>query len=63
MKVHELRTLGAGELSQKLKETQEEITRLRFQHAVVALPDPIQLRRLRREIARIKTVITEKSVV
>lgn len=61
MKVQELRTLGAGELTQMLKETQEELTRLRFQHAVVSLPDPLQLRRLRREIARIKSVIAEKS--
>ncbi len=56
----ELRELQDVELRQKLVQLQEENFRLRFRSASEAIENPTQLRYLRREIARVKTVVLER---
>ncbi len=60
MKVKEIRDLGINELNQKNSEIREELFRLKVRHASGQLDSPAMLRRLRRDIARINTVLKEK---
>lgn len=59
MKAKEIRDYSAEELQQKLQETEQELMKLRLQHSSGQLEKPDQLRRLRRDIARIRTVMNE----
>ncbi|MFD1859632.1 50S ribosomal protein L29 [Aeromicrobium camelliae] len=58
----ELRGLSADDLSAKLKEAKEELFNLRFQNATGQLDNTARLRTVRREIARIYTVIREREL-
>ena len=60
MKPRELRDLSVDELAGKEKEFREEEFRLRFKHATGQLDKTARLRKLRRDIARVKTIIREK---
>ncbi|MHB8771924.1 MAG: 50S ribosomal protein L29 [Syntrophales bacterium] len=62
MKIKEVRDLSSDELQQKNRELVEELFRLRLRHAAGQLDSPAVLGRLRRDIARIKTVLVEKEV-
>ena len=65
MKVTELKKLSAEELENKLKELKElksELFTLRFQHAINQLENPHKLVDVKRDIARVMTVISEKNV-
>lgn len=62
-KAKALREMSAEQLDFQLKETQQELFRLRFQAATEKLDAPSNLRKLRRDIARIKTVLREREVV
>ncbi len=62
MKALELRELDASELSEKLDEAKEELFNLRFQIATNQLDNTGRLREVRREIARISTVIREQEI-
>ena len=61
MKVSELRDLSIDELESKLAETRHELFNLRFQSATGALENPARIRLAKREIARVLTVLNEKS--
>ena len=61
MKISELREMQAAELSQKAGELRREWLHLRIQHTNQQLKNPLKLRELRREIARILTIIREKT--
>jgi large subunit ribosomal protein L29 len=63
MKIKEIRDLGINELNQKNTEIMEELFRLKIRHASGQLDSPASLGRLRRDIARIKTVLKEKEAV
>jgi large subunit ribosomal protein L29 len=63
MKIKEIRDLGINELNQKNSEIHEELFRLKIRHASGQLESPASLGRLRRDIARIKTVLKEKEAV
>ena len=56
-----LRELKSEDLAQQLVVLTEERFRLGFRRATEALPNPIELRRIRREIARIKTILRERA--
>jgi large subunit ribosomal protein L29 len=58
----ELRELSSEEIEQALAETGEELFNLRFQHATGQLENYRRLRQLRREVARIKTVLREREL-
>ena len=60
MKVHEIRELNVDELKGKVKDLQDQVFRLRIQKAMGQLDAPHKVRALRRELARVKTVLTEK---
>ena len=61
MKANELRDLNVAELQEKLLSQKKELFNLRFQLATGQLENPIQIRNVRRDIARINTIITEKT--
>ena len=60
VKPSEIRSKSVPELAGQLGEAKEQLFRLRFQHATHQLDDPSQLRWVRRDIARIQTIISEK---
>jgi large subunit ribosomal protein L29 len=57
----ELRELKTDELSQKLAVLTEEKFRLEFRRATESLTNPLQLRSIRRDIARIQTILKERA--
>lgn len=61
-KASELREMSSDQLTHELRETQTELFRLRFQAATERLDAPANLKKLRRKIARIKTLQTERTV-
>jgi large subunit ribosomal protein L29 len=60
MKIKEIRDLSVDELNQKTTEATEEMFRLRLRHSTGQLESPAALNRVRRKIARMKTVRREK---
>jgi|DewCreStandDraft_4_1066084.scaffolds.fasta_scaffold01499_44 large subunit ribosomal protein L29 len=62
MKPSELRGMSDQELRAKENETAQELFRLRFRHASGQLDNTARLRQLRRELARIKTLLKEREV-
>ena len=58
MKTNELRNMSAAELTTKLKELKEELFNLRFQHAINQLENPMRIQTVKRDIARINTVLS-----
>ena len=60
MNVKELRELSIEELQQKRADFREDLFRLRMRKAVAQLESPIRLRQLRRDIARIETILRER---
>ncbi len=61
MRAREIRELSGEELDQKLAELIEERFRLRFRSATEQIDNPLQFRTLRRDIARLKTVLRERA--
>ena len=59
MKAVELRNLSVTELNEKLAELKAELFNLRFQHTINQLDNPMRIKVVKKEIARIQTVITE----
>ncbi len=62
MKVEELRKLSTEELNNKIKENKEELFNLRFQQATGNLEKPVRLRELRKQVAKMKTIIREREL-
>ena len=59
-KTSKLRDLKSGEIETKLTDSREELMKLRFQAVTGQLTDTSRLRILRREIARMETILREK---
>ena len=59
--VEELKNKSAAELAQELVAAKKELFNLRFQNATNQLDNTARIKEVRRNIARIQTVITEKS--
>jgi large subunit ribosomal protein L29 len=57
----DLRKLSAEELNAKLKELKEELFNLRFQHAINQLDNPQRMVEVKRNIARVMTILSEKN--
>ncbi len=62
MKVDELRVLEADELGGRLRAARRELYELRFKHAVGQLENSSQISKVRHDIARIMTVISEREL-
>ena len=61
MKVNEIRELTAEQLSAKLKELKTELFNLRFQHAINQLDNPHKIADVKKDIARVMTILHEKN--
>ncbi len=62
MKAVEIKDLPIDELRKRLRDEEENLANLRFQLATSQLESPIKVRTVRRDIARIKTIIRQKEV-
>ena len=62
MKAAEIRELSVDELELKVKELKEELFQLRFQHAINQLDNPMRLKAVKKDIARIKTILRQREL-
>jgi len=62
LKVSEIKELGHEEIEKKLEETKEELFNLRFQNATGQLDNYKRIRELKRDVARIKTILREQEI-
>lgn len=60
MKAKDLRALSPDELRTKIKDLREELFRIKFQHSIRQLENTARFPVLKRDIARIETVLREK---
>ena len=61
MKATELRAMSAEDLATKLADLKQELFNLRFQHAINQLENPHKITDVKRDIARVMTVLQEKN--
>lgn len=62
MKANVLRDMSDTELKQKLADSKSELFNLRFQLATGQLENPLRIRNVRKDIARVKTIIREREL-
>jgi large subunit ribosomal protein L29 len=61
IKATQIREMSASDITARIKELEEEQFRLEFRGATEVLSDPLRLRVIRRDIARLKTVLREQA--
>lgn len=59
MKMQDIQELTKEEIELRLADTYEELYNLRFQHAMHQLDNPLRLRAVKKDIARLKTILRE----
>ena len=62
MKANEIRSMSVEELQTKLADLKKDLFMLRMQHATNHLDNPVKISAVRRDIARVKTVLREKQL-
>ena len=62
MKASEIRSMSAAELESKLVELKKDLFQLRLQHATNQLENPVRISEVKRDIARVKTIIREQQL-
>ncbi len=62
MKIQDIRDLSTQELEDKIKDLKEELFNLRFQNATNQLDNPGRIASVKKDIARVKTVLKEKEL-
>ena len=62
MKANEVRKMSAAELENKLVELKKDLFNLRLQHATNQLESPVRIAEVKKDIARVKTVIREQQL-
>ena len=62
MELKKMREMTEVELNTELNKMKKELFNLRFQHVTGQLENPVQMRELKRNIARVKTIIREKEL-
>ena len=62
MKAKEIRNLSVEDLNKKLGELKKDLFMLRMQHATNQLDNPLQIASTKKDIARAKTIIREKTI-
>ena len=62
MKAKELREMTDVELNKQLKDLKAELFNLRFQHAIKQLDNPVRIDAVKKDIARVMTIMAEKNV-
>jgi large subunit ribosomal protein L29 len=60
MRAEEIREMANDDIATRIRELEEEQFRLNFRSATEPLEDPLRLRVIRRDIARLKTVLREQ---
>ena len=59
MNAQEIRELSVVELNEKLADLKDELYKLRFQHAINQLENPMRITAVKKDIARVQTVLRE----
>lgn len=59
MNVKEIRELSVAELNEKLADLKDELYKLRFQHAINQLDNPMRITAVKKDIARVQTILRE----
>ena len=62
MKATEVRKMSAAELDSKLVELKKDLFQLRLQHATNQLDNPVRIAEVKKDIARVKTIIREQQL-
>ena len=62
MKANEVRKMNPSELEEKLKDLKKDLFTLRMQHATNQLDNPVKISQVKKDIARVKTIIREKQL-
>ena len=62
MKANEVRKMSAAELEAKLKDLKKDLFTLRMQHATNQLDNPVKISLVKKDIARVQTIIREKEL-
>ena len=62
MKATEIRKMSAAELEAKLGDLKKDLFQLRLQHATNQLDNPIRIAQVKKDIARVKTLIREQQL-
>ena len=62
MKANEIRELSAEELNAKLGDLKKDLFNLRLQHAINQLENPLKIGEVKRDIARVKTILREREL-
>ena len=62
MELKKMRDMTEVELNNELAKMKKELFNLRFQHVTGQLENPVKMREVKREIARVKTIIREKEL-
>lgn len=62
MKASQIRELSEAELGEKLRDLKAELFNLRFQHAINQLENPMRLSAVKKDIARVKTVLHQRQM-
>ena len=62
MKAKDLKTKSAEELNKQLVDLKDELFKLRFQHAINQLENPMRIKAVKKDIARVKTVLKEQEL-
>lgn len=62
MRAFEIRNLSDSEIRTRLEEVQEELFNLRFQKTIGQLKDPNQITLLKRDVARLRTILREREL-
>ena len=60
MKISEIKNMTPDELKEKLTESINELRQLKFNHSVQSIENPLQIKVLRRQIAKMKSIINQK---
>jgi large subunit ribosomal protein L29 len=63
MQAFEIRNLSDSDIKTKMEEAYEELFNLRFQKSIGQAKDPNQMRALKRDIARMKTILSERRLI
>ena len=59
MNAKEIRELSVAELNEKLADLKDELYKLRFQHAINQLDNPMRIKAVKKDIAHVQTIIRE----
>ena len=62
MKANEVRKMSSAELETKLMDLKKDLFNLRLQHATTQLDNPIKIAQVKKDIARVKTIIREQQL-